>query len=168
MHGEVQVSGSDQEEGQYNERYCIARLTGERGVALTRNDLRRLAWVRLKEARILLRSECWDGAYYLCGYAVECALKACIAKRTLRHEFPDKEIVTQSYSHNLTTLMATAGLDLGRKLASAPPFAVNWAAVKDWTEKSRYQANSRKKAQDLYRVVAARKHGLMRWVRQHW
>jgi hypothetical protein len=137
-------------------------------VATTRNDLRRLAWTRLKEARILLQNECWDGAYYLSGYAVECALKACIAKRTLRHEFPDKRIVNDSYSHDLTSLMKTAGLDLAGQLASDPIFAVNWTTVKDWDETSRYRTNSRKKAQDLYRAVAARKHGVMRWVRQHW
>jgi len=38
----------------------------------------------------LLRLGLFDGAYYLAGYAVECALKACIAKGTQRFEFPDK------------------------------------------------------------------------------
>ena len=87
-------------------------------MATTRNDLRRLAWTRLKEARILLHNECWDGAYYLSGYAVECALKACIAKRTLRHEFPDKRIVNDSYSHDLSFLMRTANLDLAERTSN--------------------------------------------------
>jgi hypothetical protein len=137
-------------------------------VPTTRKDLQRLAWIRLKEARILLRNECWDGAYYLSGYAVECALKACIAKRTLRHEFPDKRIVNDSYSHDLTSLTKTAGLDLAGQIASDAIIAVNWAIVKDWDETSRYRGNSRKKARDLYRAVAARNHGAMRWVRQYW
>jgi hypothetical protein len=137
-------------------------------VPTTRNDLRRLSWIRLKEARILLHNECWDGAYYLSGYAVECALKACIAKRTRRHEFPDKQVVLDSYSHNLTSLTKTAGLDWSGQIASDPLFAVNWATVKDWEETSRYRTNSRTKARDLYRAVAARNHGVMRWVRQHW
>jgi hypothetical protein len=46
-----------------------------------------------------------DGAYYLAGYAVECALKACIAKETKRYEFPDKKRVDSSYSHNLDLLV---------------------------------------------------------------
>jgi len=37
----------------------------------------------------------FDGAYYLAGYAVECAIKACIAKGTRRYEFPDKRKVLQ-------------------------------------------------------------------------
>jgi len=46
-----------------------------------------------------------DGAYYLAGYAVECALKACIAKKTQRHEFPDKRRVDASHTHNLIQLL---------------------------------------------------------------
>jgi HEPN domain-containing protein len=60
---------------------------------MNRNDLRRLARIRLKEARMLLEADCSDGSYYLCGYAIECALKACIARNTQRHDFPDKDAV---------------------------------------------------------------------------
>jgi hypothetical protein len=31
-----------------------------------------------------------EGAYYLAEYAIECAFKACIAKRTQQHDFPEK------------------------------------------------------------------------------
>ena len=58
---------------------------------MTRNDFQRLALLRVKESRALLQRGFYKGAYYLSGYAVECALKACIAKKTQRHEFPDKE-----------------------------------------------------------------------------
>jgi HEPN domain-containing protein len=47
-----------------------------------RQDLQELSRVRLKEATALLKLGLFDGAYYLAGYAVECALKACIAKAT--------------------------------------------------------------------------------------
>jgi HEPN domain-containing protein len=63
---------------------------------MNRNDLRRLARIRLKEARALLEAKCLDGAYYLCGYAVECALKAGIAEVTRRSEFPDLDRVKAS------------------------------------------------------------------------
>jgi HEPN domain len=69
-----------------------------------RKDFQELAKVRLKEANALFRLGLYDGAYYLAGYAVECALKACIAKGTRRYEFPDKKRVEDSYSQ-------TAGLD---------------------------------------------------------
>jgi HEPN domain-containing protein len=55
-----------------------------------RKGLQELSNVRLKEAKALLKVGMADGAYYLAGYAVECALKACIAKETRRYDFPDK------------------------------------------------------------------------------
>jgi len=34
------------------------------------------------------------GAYYLMGYAIECAFKAAISKQIKEHDFPDKKLVT--------------------------------------------------------------------------
>jgi HEPN domain-containing protein len=53
---------------------------------MNRNYFRQLAELRLKEAKALLAAELPDGTYYLAGYAVECALKACIAKMTQQHD----------------------------------------------------------------------------------
>jgi len=59
---------------------------------MNRKGLQDLAIVRLKEAKALLDQGFHDGAYYLCGYAVECALKACIAKISGRQfAFPSKK-----------------------------------------------------------------------------
>jgi HEPN domain len=137
---------------------------------MNRNDLRRLSRIRLKEARALLEAKCFDGAYYLGGYAVECALKACIARNTKRHDFPDKKTVNDSYSHNLESLVKVASLAalLQQEAQTDPAFNSNWATVKDWSEESRYRLNSEKEARDLYRAVTDRQHGVMRWIRQHW
>jgi len=64
---------------------------------LDRKDLQELSRVRLKEATALMQAGFFDGAYYLAGYAVECAIKACIAKGTRRYEFPDKRKVLQLF-----------------------------------------------------------------------
>ena len=79
---------------------------------MDRKDLQELSKVRLREAQALLRTGVADGAYYLAGYAVECALKACIAKGTQKYEFPDKKRVDSSYSHNLDVLVKLAGLEM--------------------------------------------------------
>ena len=63
---------------------------------MNRFDFQRLAKIRIKEAGVLLEKRCYEGAYYLVGYAVECALKACIAKQTQRFEFPEKSRVLES------------------------------------------------------------------------
>lgn len=57
---------------------------------MNRADLQALSRLRIKEARLLLKHRQFEGAYYLTGYAIECALKAAIAKRTAKYDFPDK------------------------------------------------------------------------------
>ncbi|NLJ29092.1 MAG: HEPN domain-containing protein [Deltaproteobacteria bacterium] len=44
------------------------------------NDLRKIAQARFKDADVLLKAWRYDGAIYLCGYAIELALKARICK----------------------------------------------------------------------------------------
>ena len=87
-----------------------------------------------------MRSGLHDGAYYLAGYAVECALKACIAKETKRYEFPEKERVVSSYSHKLQDLVKVAGLEqaLAGLVRTSPEFRTNWELVRFWSEQSRY------------------------------
>jgi len=82
------------------------------GIALYRKDFKALANLRVEEAGVLLANGKFHGAYYLAGYAVECALKACIAKRTKRFEFPAKpEHVHRLYTHKLMELMKLADLE---------------------------------------------------------
>ena len=111
------------------------------------------------------------GAYYLAGYAVECGLKACIARRTRRFEFPDRQCVYQSYTHDLGKLVEAAGLkgDRDARIASSPAFRVSWNVVKDWSEESRCDhAVPSTRARDLYRAITRHQSGVMRWVRHHW
>lgn len=137
---------------------------------MNRNDFRELALIRLKEAGVLLKNGNYEGAYYLCGYVVECGLKACIAKKTRRYDFPDKKTVDESYTHDLTKLVKIAGLglDLDKEMKSNPDFAVNWGIVKDWSEASRYEKDTEKEAQALYSAVANRKQGVLQWIKRHW
>ena len=137
---------------------------------MNREDLQALSGIRIKEAKALLDKALYDGAYYLCGYAIECALKACIAKNVKQYDFPDKNTVRDSYTHDLVKLVKTAGLsdELKRKIASNPRFAANWDIVKDWSEDSRYKRNKKVEASDLYSVIAAPKNGILLWIKKHW
>jgi HEPN domain-containing protein len=135
-----------------------------------RRDLQGLSKVRLKEARALLDLGFYDGAYYLGGYAVECALKACIAKDTRRHQFPDKTKVDRSYSHVLLQLIKVAGLEdehLAR-VKGDPDFETNWDVVQSWSEQSRYQRHSHESAQALLLAISDRRHGVMTWIKLRW
>jgi hypothetical protein len=135
----------------------------------TRRDFQELARVHLRGARALLRARLWQTAYYLTGYAVECGLKACIAKQTRRHDFPVRN-TSDMYTHELPKLLQSAGLlpALRAEEASNSRMAVSWATVKDWRPASRYDLTvPESAARDLYRAVAGR-NGVMRWIRQRW
>ncbi len=137
---------------------------------MDRRNLQDLAKVRLKEARSLLRLGLADGAYYLAGYAAECALKACIAKATLRHEFPDKQKVVASYKHDLRDLVKVAGLEEGRlrRASEDPDFRTNWELAQSWSEESRYQRHRTEDATALLEAVGDNRHGVMAWIKLHW
>lgn len=60
---------------------------------MNRADLQVLARLRLAEAKVLFDNRRYEGAYYLLGYAIECALKAYIAKQTKRYDFPEKNLL---------------------------------------------------------------------------
>jgi hypothetical protein len=79
-----------------------------------RKDFQMLAALRVRDAKVLLDSDCFEGAYYLLGYAIECALKACIAKQTKRYTFPEKDFAQKVWTHNLNELLKLAGLEAER------------------------------------------------------
>lgn len=137
---------------------------------ITRSDLKELTGIRLKEAEALLNKRLYSGAYYLSGYAVEYALKACIAKRTRKSEFPDKDVVFKSYSHSPSDLVGVAGLktQLDAKLTSDRPFAVNWNTVLQWSENSRYEKHKRKEAEDLLLAITDARDGVLLWIQLYW
>ena len=119
---------------------------------MNRADFQRLAHIRLRDSEVLLANGQYAGAYYVSGYVVECALKACIARKTQQYDFPDKALVIQSYTHNLTTLVGVAGMgpDLDQESRLDSQFAAYWSVVKDWSENSRYQEQSEQVARVVY------------------
>ena len=138
---------------------------------MNRTDLQSLSRQRRREAAALLRARHFPGAYYLVSYAVECALKACIARQTRRFDFPSKQIVQKVFVHDLEVLVKVAGLkaDLDRDLRANESLEVNWAIAKDWSEESRYRLDiTRAQARDLYSACTSRRNGVLLWVRQRW
>ena len=111
-----------------------------------------------------------DGAYYLAGYAVECALKACVAKRTREHDFPDKKLVNDSHSHDLAKLLQLAELkiDLETVMQGDPVMQSSWDAIQDWSETSRYERKNPQEASDLLQAIEDQQGGLLPWIRSRW
>ena len=145
-------------------------------MAKNRSDFQRLAELRLNEADALLTAGFQEGAYYLAGYAVECALKACIARKTREFDFPEKKRVNDSHTHDLGKLLALAGLseDLQLEFAANPDLETFWEVVRDWSEESRYEIFQGGEAERLQRatlmtnVIGAQSGGIMQWIKQRW
>jgi HEPN domain-containing protein len=79
---------------------------------------------------------CW--CVYLCGYAVELALKARIIKTMRWAGFPQTNAEFDKYksfrTHDLEVLLHLSGWE--PKIRAA--FTVEWSAVSDWTPEARY------------------------------
>lgn len=68
-------------------------------VTTSRTMFQRVAGMRIEEARTLFAAKQYGGAYYLAGYAVECALKAAICRQFQRHTLPSKKLVLDAFDH---------------------------------------------------------------------
>ena len=137
---------------------------------MNRTDLQQLALERAREAETLLREGHWSGAYYLIGYAVECALKACIAKLTKEYDFPDKDVALKCFTHKIDVLVDLADLEDRRKTdgIANPVLRDNWIVVKDWNEQARYQRWTEAEARKLFVAVMDSTHGVLPWIMVRW
>lgn len=137
---------------------------------LTRSDLQQLSALRLAEAQALLAAGLWDGAYYLAGYVVEYALKACVAKQTVAEEFPDKERAYKAFTHRIEDLVKLAGLraDRDKRSAADPEFQLNFAAAEEWDENARYERWDEAQARALVTAITDPTHGVLPWITAWW
>jgi hypothetical protein len=138
---------------------------------VNRADLQQLAELRLADARVLLAANAFGGAYYLAGYAIECALKACVAKQIREFDFPDKRLVERSYTHNLAQLLEVSGVKgpFEEETARNQALHSSWTLVRDWTEASRYDvARTEKAARDMLAAVGDEKNGILVWLKRYW
>lgn len=137
---------------------------------LTKDDLEALAQTRLDDAVLLLQSGRPSSAYYLAGYAVELALKACIAKAFQPNVIPDKAFVNEVYVHRLDKLLGTAGLlpAFSADSNADPQLATAWGIATQWTESSRYSLWDSVSAGDLINAIGDSQHGVFQWVKKHW
>lgn len=137
---------------------------------MNRRHFQRISRLRVQEARVLLDGQQYAGAYYLIGYAIECALKACVAKQVKQYDFPEKRIANEAFTHDIEKLIRVAGLavELEKERAANPALDINWAIVKDWSETVRYELGiTEAQAKDLYSACIGR-NGILPWVRKRW
>ena len=132
---------------------------------MNRDDFKKLSRLRTREAGALLKTGSYCGAYYLQGYSVECALKACICRQIKRFDFPDRKLANAAHTHDLENLVRTAGLhsDFKQDRQLNADLDVNWAVVKDWSESRRYDYSiTEAQAAQLYKACTDR-NGILPW-----
>lgn len=133
---------------------------------LNRTQYQQVCRERLSDAQALLSTKCWTGAYYMAGYAVECAFKSCIAKQTRAEDYPPSD-GKEYYTHNFDKLLSLAGLEL----PPDPAFRTSWKTVTDWSEESRYSTDepeSELQARKLLQAIIDPEKGVLAWLQVHW
>jgi len=101
-------------------------------------ELDKIARARLEDAKTLLAAGRFDGATYVCGYAVEVALKTRICRTLNWPEFPSTSSEFHAYrsfqTHELDVLLRLSGQEPRVK---ENHFTL-WNAVANWKAESRY------------------------------
>jgi HEPN domain-containing protein len=141
-------------------------------VANERAIFQQLAQLRLDEAKALLRNKQPSGAYYLAGYAIECALKAIIAKQFRADEIPDKTLVNRVYTHDLSDLLRLAGLESELDVARRGDSDLDrrWSNTKNWSEQARYATWTDEQAKAIIDAIDGdgKTGGLFQWLSARW
>ena len=133
---------------------------------MNRIDLQNLANVRLAEvASSLLLAGHPNGAYYLAGYSVECALKAVIASQTQLHDFPDKQRAIDSFVHDLERSCKSRPVDrsvAGGSLSGKLSFCRGIGPLSlSGPETARYNVYSIRDAEAIIGAVGDRNEGVL-------
>jgi HEPN domain-containing protein len=101
-------------------------------------ELDQLAQARLQDSKVLLVAGRYDGATYLCGYAVEIALKARICRTLDWRGFPASRKEFEGYAsfrtHSLDVLLRLSGQENRVK----QQHFLDWNVVAVWDPESRY------------------------------
>ncbi len=99
----------------------------------TASGLEKLSRDRLGDAKALYAAGRYEGSVYLCGYAIELALKARICSYLGWALFPDD--ITSMKTHSLEMLLRFTGLE-----SSKNAFSDEWNLISTWTPEMRYDA----------------------------
>ncbi|MBF0370638.1 MAG: hypothetical protein HQL52_14395 [Magnetococcales bacterium] len=112
-----------------------------------------MARARLEDSVVLLKAERFEGAVYLCGYALEMALKARICKTLSWQGFPSTPSEFNKYRsfkvHDLDVLLHLSGVEQMIK----GKYNKQWSEVASWTPESRYAPSGNVSGEDAQRMI---------------
>lgn len=136
---------------------------------MRRIDLQNLSTSKLNAAQVLAKEKMWANAYYLAGYSVELAFKACVAKQISADTIPDRNLINKVYTHDYNVLLGLAGLrsEYNKKKADSL-FDANWGICSEWSPDARYQDKTAMEAHYLLTAISDKKHGVLPWIMTFW
>jgi len=124
---------------------------------LNKTTLKNIVRTRLAEAKILCENNKCDGAVYLCGYAIEIALKKKICDTLNWKGFPetDNEFqgVTNFKTHNLSILLKLSGEEETIKRTSI--LFAKWLVIQEWNPEIRYKSIGNIPKKDAKQTIEA-------------
>jgi hypothetical protein len=128
-------------------------LTQGRIIAVA--DLTDVARERLADAKVLLQAGRYEGGVYLCGYAVEIALKVRVCKSLQWKGFPESVGESRKYQsfliHDLEMLLHLSGLE--EKIRT--DFRAEWQKVLTWNPERRYEPPGHATPKQLEEMIAS-------------
>lgn len=124
---------------------------------ISRTDLRKIAQAKLQDAEALLQAQRYHSAIYICGYAIELALKARICLILNWDEFPSSKTEFQKYqsfkTHELDVLLRLSGAEAIMK----NKYLKEWSDVASWSPEIRYKLVGSTSSQEAHTMIAAAK-----------
>lgn len=124
---------------------------------ITKSELSKIARARLRDAEVLYAGSRYDGAIYLCGYAVEITLKARSCKTLKWVGFPstkkDFEGFQSFRTHRLDVLLSLSGQE--DKIKSM--FLADWSIVAKWDTETRYTPIGTATQKDAFDMIESSK-----------
>ena len=127
---------------------------------ITRSDLRRTAREYLQSAELLRANKRYDVAVYLCGYAVEIALKERICRTLKWPGYPSTSGEFNHYrsfqTHNLEVLLNLSTVENKVKTS----LVGDWSFLATWNPEQRYNPRGTKTMNDADTMINAAKKAL--------
>ena len=143
---------------------------------MNRAELQELTNERLLDVQALIRGKRWSFAYYVAGYAVECALKSCLLARMIETGwvFQEKAKIADCLTHDFEDLIRIAGMKevLNERLAESAAgnraFVENWDTVLLWKSSNRYDVKIKAEAVALRDAIIDQADGILPWIMKYW
>jgi len=120
-------------------------------------ELRRIAGARLRDAEVLLAAGRYDGAIYLCGYAIETALKARTCRTLKWPGYPDTRREFEGFqsfrTHDFGALVRLSGIE--NKIKAN--YFDAWNTVINWDPNVRHSAIGSTSSQEAAEMIQSTK-----------